>query len=341
MNINLKPEFKKPNVNLPDIKKIGNILKLSVVGIMALILLMGSMYKLDSGWNAVVLRFGELQKVETQSGFHFKLPIIDKVMKVNTAQVQKLEYGYATVVEGNENRQPEYEDNYDEAMVIVDAKGNNSSVVLINLVVRYKVDNPVDYFFKVDDLEGTLRLALEDVVRNTIQVFSLNEALTNKAVIDAEILPEIQRRMSEYQAGIKIVEVKTQNTMLMPEVNKAYEAVEEANQYKNGKLQEAMQMKNTVIPQAEAEYTKLLEEAKGYKAQVLAKARANVAEYEALYQEYQKNPSIVKEKYYIEAMKEFMKNNKVIVDVSKGQGVYKFYNMENDLPAKLDATKGN
>jgi len=341
MNINLKkPVFKKPEINLQNLKKMGNLAKISVLAIMLIILLLGSVYKLDSGWNAVVLRFGELQKVETQSGFHFKLPIIDKAMKVNMAQVQKLEYGYSTVVEGGKNRQPEYEDNYDEAMVIVDAKGNNSSVVLINLVVRYKVDNPVDYFFKVDDLEGTLRLALEDVIRNTIQIYSLNEALTNKAVIDAEILPEIQKRMSEYEAGIKVVEVKTQNTMLMPEVNKAYEAVEEANQYKNGKLQEAMQKKNTVIPQAEAEYTKMLEEAKGYKAQVLAKARASVSQYEALYLEYQKNPNIVKEKYYIEAMSEFMKNNKVIVDLSKDQGVFKYYNLQNDLPAKLDMTNG-
>lgn len=341
MNINLKmPEFKKPDLKLQDFKKVGNLIKISILVAILFILLLGSVYKLDSGWNAVVLRFGELQKIETQSGFHFKLPIIDKAMKVNITQMQKLEYGYSTVVEGSRSREPEYQDNYEEAMVIVDAKGNNSSVVLINLVVRYKVDNPADYFFKVDDLEGTLRLALEDVIRNTIQVFSLNEALTNKAVIDAEILPEIQKRMNEYQAGIKIVEVKTQNTMLMPEVNQAYEAVEEANQYKNGKLQEAIQKKNTVIPQAEAEYTKLIEEAKGYKAQVLAKARASVSEYEALYQEYQKNPNIVKEKYYIEAMTEFMKNNRVVVDLSKDQGVFKYYNLQNDLPVKLDMTKG-
>ncbi|MFZ5351599.1 MAG: FtsH protease activity modulator HflK [Bacillota bacterium] len=316
-----------------EMKSAFRFVKLALLGILLIVLLLGSVYKLNTGWNGVVLRFGKMEAIVTQPGFHFKLPIIDTIEKVNVSQIHKLEYGYSTIVEGTDKSEPQYSDNNEEAMVIVDAKSNNSSVVLINLVVRYKVDNPENYLFKVDDLEGTMRLALEDVIRNTVQVFSLNEALTNKGAIDSEILPELQKKLNEYEAGVKIVEVKTQNTMLLPEVNKAYEAVEEANQYKNGKIQEAIQMRNTIIPQAEAEYTKLIEEAKGYKAKVMANAKASVAEFEALYFEYQKNPAIVKEKYYVEAMKEFVANNDIVIDMSKG-GIYKFYNMQNDQELK-------
>lgn len=325
---------RKQDIKPVDPKQIFKIIKLSAVILVIIVAIIGSLYKLDTGWNAVIMRFGKLETIETQPGFHFKIPIIDTVQKLNIAQIHKLEYGYTTIVEGNEKREPQYSDNYEEAMVIVDAKSNNSSAVLINLVVRYKVENPADYLFKVDDIQGTMKLALEDVVRNTVQVFSLNEALTNKAAIDAEITPELQKKLNEYEAGVRIVEVKTQNTMLLPEVNKAYEAVEEANQYKNGKIQEAIQKRNTIIPQAEAEYTRMLESAKGYKAETIARAKASVAEFNALYQEYLKNPTVVKERYYIEAMREFFKNNDVIVDMTNEQGVYKFYNMENDLQVK-------
>lgn len=321
-------------------KGLGKAIRVAVPILLVIIVLTGSIYKLDTGWNAVVMRFGKMLKLETQSGFHFKLPIFDSIEKINLAQIHKLEYGYRTTVEGTDRTEPQYEDYPDEAMVIVDAKSNNSSVVLINLVVRYRVDKPADYLFKVDDLTGTIRLALEDVVRNTIQVYTLNEALTNKAIIDDAITPELQKRMNEYEAGIKIVEVKTQNTMLMPSVNAAYEAVEEANQYKNGKIQEAIKKRNTIIPQAEGEYTQLIESAKGYRAEVIAKAKANVAEYEALYQEYKKNPDIVKERYYVDAMKEFVKNNEIVIDMTEGKGIYKFYNMGSENAVKQQVIEG-
>ena len=311
-------------------KVIKRIVIIAVLGWAALNILFGTVYKLDIGWNGVITRFGKVVKIETKDGLHAKVPFIDSLQKVNVQQIRKLEYGYRTVKEGSERNDPEYRDVMDEAMVIVDAKGNNSSVVLTNIVVRYKITDPYKYLYKVDDLEGTMTLALEDCVRNAAQIFSLNEALTNKSIIDEEIYPEFQKLMNQYDAGIQVVEVKTQNTELLPEVDKAYQQVEEANQFKNSKIQEAMKMKNMLIPQAEAEAKKLTEDAKGEAAITVANARASVAQYNALLEEYKKNPDVVREKYYVEAMKEFIKNNKVVVDLTDSGGVYKFYNMDQN-----------
>ncbi|HYE83020.1 MAG TPA: FtsH protease activity modulator HflK [Clostridia bacterium] len=315
-------------------KGAGKILKrlviVAILGWMGINILFGTVYKLDIGWNAVITRFGKVVKVETKDGLHAKVPFIDSLQKVNVQQIRKLEYGYRTLREGSERNDPEYQDIMDEAMVIVDAKGNNSSVVLTNIVVRYKIIDPYKYLYKVDDPEGTMMLALEDCVRNSTQVFTLNEALTNKSIIDEEIFPEFQKVLNQYDAGVQVVEVKTQNTELLPEVDKAYQQVEEANQFKNSKIQEAMKMKNMLIPQAEAEAKKLTEDAKGEAAITIANAKASVAQYNALYEEYKKNPDVVREKYYVEAMKEFIRNNKVVVDLSGDGGVYKFYNMDQN-----------
>jgi modulator of FtsH protease HflK len=124
--------------------------------------------------------------------------------------------------------------------------------------------------------------------------------------------------------------VKTQNTELLPEVDQAYQQVEEANQFKNSKIQEAMKMKNMLVPQAEAEAKKLTEGAMGDAAITVANAKASVAQYNSLYEEYKKNPDVVREKYYVEAMKEFMKNNKVVVDLTEKGDIYKFYNMDQN-----------
>lgn len=311
--------------------KIGKrIAVIAIMGWIGINILFGTVYKVDIGWNAVITRFGKVVKIEAKDGLHAKLPFIDSLQKVNVQQIRKLEYGYRTLREGNERNDPEYQDVMDEAMVIVDAKGNNSSVVMTNIVVRYKISDPYKYLYKVDDIEGTMMLALEDCVRNAAQIFSLNEALTNKSLIDNEIFPEFQKVLNQYDAGIQVIEVKTQNTELLPEVDQAYQQVEEANQFKNSKIQEAMKMKNMLIPQAEAEAKKLTEGAMGDAAITIANAKASVAQYNSLFEEYQKNPDVVREKYYVEAMKEFIKNNKVVVDLSDKGQVYKFYNMDQN-----------
>lgn len=326
----LSNAFKGGNPGQGAGKMLKRVAIIAILGWIGINLLFGTVYKVDIGWNAVITRFGKVVKIETKDGLHAKLPFIDKLKKVNVQQIRKLEYGYRTVIEGNERQNPEYQDMLDEAMVIVDAKGNNSSVVMTNIVVRYKITDPYKYLYKVDDIEGTMMLALEDCVRNAAQTFTLNEALTNKSLIDDEIYPEFQKVLNQYDAGIQVVEVKTQNTELLPEVDQAYQQVEEANQFKNSKIQEAMKMKNMLIPQAEAEAKKLTEGAIGDAAITIANAKASVAQYNSLYEEYQKNPDVVREKYYVEAMKEFIKNNKVVVDLSANGGVYKFYNMDQN-----------
>lgn len=321
------------DINLEKIKgSARKIVAIAVTVIIALILLLNSFYVLENKENGVILRFGKITNVVSDAGLHFKIPLIEQVKKVDVKTVYSMEYGYRTIKKGTEYSQPVYEDEEDEATVIVDAANNNASIALINIMVQYKKADAEKYLFNVDDVEGTLRLALEDSVRTVLQSFTLDDAKTRKEDIDKEIRPILQKKMDDYLSGIEITSVRTQNVEFMPNVENAYQQKENANQYKNGKQEEADKYLNTVIPQAEAEAAKLREEASGYKAERLANARAAVAEFNALYEEYKNNPNVLKEKYYIEAMSVFLKNNKVVVDLSANGDIYKFYNFdENNL----------
>ncbi len=317
--------------------------KKSIVAIVIIVLLvflgLNSFYMVDSRENAVVLRFGQVSKVETSAGLHFKMPIADTVRKVPTEKIFEMEYGYKTALAGTKNTNPEYITSNDEAKVIVDGANNNASLIMLSLIVQYKIDDPTDYLFKVDDVEGTLRLALEDVVRNSYQTFTLDDARTNKEKIDDVILPELQMKLDNYEAGLHITTVKTQNVELLPAVDEAYRQKENANQYMKGKLEEAEKYNNTIIPQAQAEAQKLEEEAFGYKAEVIANAKAAVAQYEALYKEYLTNPEIVKEKYYVEAMQNFVTQNNIVLDLTNESDIYKFFNLDNEDVIKQQVSK--
>lgn len=287
-----------------------------IVPIVLLIVIM-SVYKVDTGQAIVITRFGRVERVEWNAGINFKLPVIEQVNRVSLARRHIIEYGFRELVPSSNQAPGVYRDILDEQMVIVEAVGNNSSLVLTELTVEYQVVDPVNYLYKIDDLESTIRLILEDVLRNVLQSVTLDEALIDKIAIDAAIKPEIQRVLDNYEAGIAIIEVKTQNTSLLPSVDVAYREVERANQYRNSKIEEAQKYRNTVVPQAEAEAAQLIEDARGYYATTITDANAAVAQFNAIYNEYIKNPEVIKEKIYTESMREFLLNNNIIMDVER------------------------
>ncbi|TCT16339.1 protease FtsH subunit HflK [Natranaerovirga pectinivora] len=311
-------------------KNVKNYTTLGIMVVLLIILSLNSVYKVDDGTVGVVIRLGKVSKVERSAGIHFKIPLIDSVRSVNTSRVSIMEYGYQTVRRGTETSEPVYAENFDEATIIVDAVNNNASIALIYLMVQYRVVDPVNYLFKVDDIEGTLRLALEDSIRTTVQELTLDEAKKEKPLIDTRVKEVLQQKMYQYESGIDIISVQTQDVEFPSNVEIAYQEKENANQYKNSKLEEAEKYSNTVMPRAHSQATQMMEEAKAYERQVIAQANADVAQFNALYNEYIVNPEIIQERYYIEAMRAFIENNNVIIDNTVDDSIYKFFNFNNN-----------
>ncbi len=324
----------KDNVIDIDIKKLQkNLFRIVPIALVAIVLILAavnSFYMLEDKENGVVLRFGKQHEIVTTPGLNFKAPFIDIVEKVDVSSIYNMEYGYRTERVGTTQQEAQYSDEEDEARVIVDGANNNASIALLELIIQYKISNPADYLFKVDDPRGTLRLALEDSVRAAVQSLTLDEAKTQKEIIDEAVLPTLQKKMDEYEAGIEIILVATQNVQFLPNVEDAYQQKENANQYKNGKKEDAEKYNNTVIPQANAEATRLVENANAYKAERVAGANAEVAQFNALYDEYLNNPEILQERYYVDAMNLFLSNNKIVIDGAENDSIHKFYNFDDN-----------
>ena len=334
---------KKPPTIDVDFEKMKNKMKkaltLVFIPILLIIAAVNSLYILENKENGVVLRFGQLQAVVTKPGINFKIPFIDQVTKVDVRTIYNMEYGFRSKAKSESSSIAQYDDQESEAKVIVDGSNNNASIALIELIIQYRIKDPVNYLYKVDDVVGTLNLALEDIVRTSLQSFTLDEAKTQKELIDESIKPRLQKKIDDYEIGIEIVLVGTQNVQFLPSVEEAYQQKENANQYKNGKKEDAEKYYNTVIPKATAEARRLIEDANAYKAEVIAEANAGVAQFNALYAQYLKNPDIVREQYYVAAMTEFLKNNQIVISSSDDQNIHKFYNFSENA-AKSDVILG-
>jgi regulator of protease activity HflC (stomatin/prohibitin superfamily) len=73
-----------------DIKIVKWIAILVIVGILLLIIIFGTFYTISAGYRGVILTFGKAGETSIGEGLHFKFPLIQKVIKMDT-RTQKYE----------------------------------------------------------------------------------------------------------------------------------------------------------------------------------------------------------------------------------------------------------
>jgi len=291
------------------------------------IIIFSSYYMLDNAEEAVVERFGQLSKVESEAGLHFKIPFIDHVEIFNTNEIISLQYGYRTADAPTTSSYATYTDVESEAIVLT--KG--SFLLNIGAIIQYRITDPAAYLYNVDDQEDTIRLAFESVLRRNIQNQDLDSALINKESIAREILPDLTRKLNTYNLGITVTEVRLTDVLLPDDVQYAYDDVNNANNEKEAYQSQADKYSNEMVPKARADAYQLIQEAEGYKAEKIAQAKGDVENFNQVYEKYQVSKDVTKRRLYIETMETILTNvnEKYIIDL-EGDDVLKFLPLETN-----------
>ena len=102
---------------------------------------------------------------------------------------------------------------------------------------------------------------------------------------------------------------------------KAFKAVETAKQGKETALNNANKYRNEKLPEAEAEADQIIQDAEAQKQVRINEAEAEVARFNAMYEEYVKNPEITKKRMFYETMEDVLPGMKIVID--NGDGVQK------------------
>jgi membrane protease subunit HflK len=309
---------------------------LLIIVILAIFAGFNSYYTLENAEQAVIERFGEVVNIVNEPGLNFKVPFIEKVYKVSTNEIRRIQYGYEVNSEASSTQEATYRDVESESIVLT--KG--SYLVNIGAVIQYKITNAADYIYNVDDPEGTIRLAFESAVRRNIQNMELNDALVNKDTIATQIIPDLVAKINEYNFGITITDVKFTDVLLPEPVQFAYDDVNNAKNEKTEYQSNALEYENDKIPQARAKAFEIVESAKGYKAEVIAQAKGDVAKFSQVLEKYSSSKEITKTRMYIETMNEILSKtpNKYIIDLSDGGNMVKYLPLN---PETLNTKGGN
>lgn len=132
----------------------------------------------------------------------------------------------------------------------------------------------------------------------------------------------ILEQVEEQDIGIQLVNITIQDSEPpTQEVMKAFKAVEDCQAGKRNALNNANKYRNEKLPEAQAQADQIVQDAQAQKQVRINEAEAEVARFNAMYEEYVKNPQTTKIRMFYETMEEVLPEMKIIID--NGDGVQK------------------
>ena len=283
----------------------GKIAGIVATVIILAILLMNSTYEIKEQEQAVLITLGKATAV-TDPGLHFKIPFIQKVKKVNTT-IQGFPIGYNT--DTNQT-------NEDESLMIT----SDFNFIDVDFYVEYRYSDPVKALYASQNPLEILRNISQSCIRTVIGSYPVDDVLTTgKNEIQASIKEMILERLEEQDIGIQLVNIRMQDSEPpTTEVMEAFKAVETAKQGKETALNNANKYRNEQLPSAQAKADGILKDAEAQKAERINNATAQVARFNAMYEEYIKNPVVTRQRMFYEAMEEVLPDLKVIIESPNG-----------------------
>lgn len=285
-----------------------NIRKIKIPGgpiiILLLIVVLGiysSIYTVDTDEVGIVQRFGKYTKT-TQPGLNFKLPFgIETARLVPIRRILKEEFGFRSDRGAGNGRSVPVSDNNEALMLTGDL-----NVAVVPWIVQYRIKEPYDYLFKVQDVTQLLRDMSEAAMRLVVGDRSINEVITKRNEISVEATEVLQKELDNAQAGITVVTIEMERTNVPEPVQPSFNEVNQATQEKEQTIYQAREAYNKAIPAARGEADRVISAAEGYALNRVNRAQGDAARFTSIYEEYSKAKDVTRRRIYLETIKELL-----------------------------------
>lgn len=301
--------------------KIRLIAILVVLGIVGIYCLTG-IYVVNPGEQAVVLTFGKITDTK-DSGTYWRLPLVQDAQIQSTTRLYTLEYGFRTKTPATTTSAAVYEDKPEEAIMLT----SDQNIVNVEVVYQITVSDVSAFLYRVDDPFGTMQCAFETVLRRNLQSRTLDEALLAKNEIAAQVLPDFQAVLRPYGMGVTVSAVMIQNISVPDQASAAYADVINATTEKTKNQDEAEKYKNQVLPNANAQAYKMVQDAQAYSARTIADAEGEVAQFNDVYAKYVDNKDITRKRLLIETLENILSQANQLFIMDDASGALKLLNL--------------
>ena len=281
-----------------------------VLAALAIWLLTGT-YMVGPDEVGVVRTFGEHTRV-AQSGLNWHFPVpIETVNTPKVTEVKRVEIGFRTLRNG------QYRTVEKESLMLT----GDENIVDAEMIVQYKIKDPVAYLFNIVEPELTVREAAEASLRTVVGRNKIDETLTTgKFTIQEETKFQLQSILDLYESGIHVVAVQLQDVSPPKEVIGAFKDVASAKEDKNRMVNQAEGYRNDLIPKARGEAEAMIRAAEGFRESRIKRAEGDAAKFTTILQEYRKAKSITEIRLYLETMEKVLPGIEKIIIPDKDSG---------------------
>jgi len=211
-------------IDLSEKTKVKKIVLFSLLGLFILITILSSFTTINSGEVGLRVRFGKIIDSNLTEGLNFKIPYIERIVKVNI-KVQKVE-------------------------VNTTSASKDLQDIKTTLAVNYRVENKsATNLYKTvgNSYEQTiLTPAIEESIKSIISKYTAEQTITLRPEVSSECMKELQEKVEKY--GIVIDNFNIINLEFSEEYSKAIEEKQVAEQ----KLATAKLESEAKIVEAEA-----------------------------------------------------------------------------------------
>ncbi len=217
----------------------------------------------------------------------------------------------------------------------------DENIIDIKFEVAWNISDPEKYLFNLAEPEETIRAVSESAMREVVGRSELAPILNrDRGLIEAEVQELIQTTLDSYQSGVQVLRLTLDRADPPEAVIDSFRDVQQAEQERNTFQNQADAYANQKLAGARGQSAEILQQAEGYRAQVVNDAKGEASRFVAIYDEYAKAPEVIRKRMYLETLERVMSNvNKIMVDPNlggEGQGIVPYLPL-NELRRNLDS----
>ena len=193
---------------------------------------------------------------------------------------------------------------------------SDNNIVQLSFVVQYRVKDAFASRYRVADPTSTLRDAAQAAMREVVGQMTIDGVLSERrGDVEFEAKRILQEILDSYETGLQIQAVQLQDVQPPEEVRAAFDDVIAAAQDASRAINEAEGYRNELMPGARAEAAELVAAAAGYREAKIAESEGEAARFTAIVAEYRKAPVVTRKRLFLETMETILPDvEKIIIE---------------------------
>jgi HflK protein len=290
----------------------------SALGVYAL----SGLYTLAPSEVGVIERFGRKQLPYREPGIHYKLPWpVEQLTRVQANKVRVVEIGFRSGATSSASEPTAYEWNVqhrggrfqkvpEESLMLT----GDQNMIEMTATIHYIPEHPDDFLFRQLDADATVRAAGESIIEGVTTSSSLDDVLTlRRREIEARAKDELQKRLSAYNAGVRVLQVKLEDVHPSIEVVDAFRQVSDAFEEKNRQINQAEGYRNEQLALARGNATAAVTNADAFRIGRKTRAEGDASRFNSAELAFRGAPQATESRLYLETMEDVLPGKKKLI----------------------------